>query len=111
MSYLYKTSKDLLTYKIIRSRLLPTFLIPYNALFINHHLIFNNLNTEKDPVKTLDQILKSYSQFKIMYTDGSKSTQGCGYGIYMKIHLFLFPKKLTPLHPYLRLKSTPFLRP
>ena len=76
MSYLFKVSRDFLSCNIVRSRLLPTFTIPYSALFIDHHVILNNLNVEKNPIKALNSILNSYLDFKIIFTDGSKSING-----------------------------------
>ena len=93
-SFLFKASNEILDYNIYRTRFLPTFSISYNALFTSGHLIFNNLNAVKDPITVLDQILKSYPLYKYIYTDGSKSSHGCGYGIYVKEPPISISKKI-----------------
>ena len=96
VSFLFKVSKEFLHCNIYRSKFLPTFLIPYNALFTDQHLIFNNLNVEKDPAKALNQILKSYQLFKTIYTDGSKSSHGCGFGIFINDSPTSISEKIHP---------------
>ena len=47
LSFSFNTAKEFFNQELNRGKILPTFQIPFKALFIDNHIIFNNLNVKK----------------------------------------------------------------
>ena len=82
VSSLYNLWSNMQDLDYSRYKKLPTFLIPYPALFLSNYIIYNNVFSE-NPDNDILKILQKFPMHTPIYTDGSKNNDSCGYGIYI----------------------------